>query len=276
MWVILKNKIPTGDNLLKRAHHGPFWCHLCKCNNESAIHLFIDCKVAPNLWLSISIALPSPTRWQGALVSEAWSSWWTKAIPKKLRNLPLLVCWGLWIARNNLIFQKSLPHWPSISSRIISDYSLIPEDEDIPRSRTITPESIDHSKPWAYFDGFAQEEGCEGGAILNLFVSHSLHIQMGLGGGTNNFAELFSAKFLIQYALQTQCRDLQLFGDSKIVCDWINKKTRCSAFSLFHILDEAHRLITTFDSFTCQYIYRERNADADSLSKEVAHRPPDT
>lgn len=99
---------------------------------------------------------------------------------------------------------------------------------------------------------------------------------MGLGGGTNNFAELSSTKFLIQHALQIQCRDLQLFGDSKIVCDWINKKSRCSAYTLSHILVEDHHLITSFDTFTCHHIFKERNADADKLSKEAAHKPSGT
>jgi len=80
-------------------------------------------------------------------------------------------------------------------------------------ARHIVPEDINHTHPWAYFDGSTQEAGCGGRAILYLFESHHFQIQMGLGRGTNNFAELITAKYLIQFALEKHCRNLQIFGD---------------------------------------------------------------
>jgi len=63
---------------------------------------------------------------------------------------------------------------------------------------------------------------------------------MGLGRGLNNFVELITAKYLFQFALEKKCRNLQLFGDSKLVCNYINKTSNFSAYFLRHILDEAH------------------------------------
>ena len=85
-------------------------------------------------------------------------------------------------------------------------------------------ENINTSMPWAYFDGSTQEIGCGGRAILHLSETHSFKIQMGLGRGTNNYVELLAAKYLIRFALNKQCSNLQLFGDSKIVFDWIKKR----------------------------------------------------
>lgn len=149
---------------------------------------------------------------------------------------------------------------------------MIPEEAAQNQHRRIEAEVIDHSLPWAYFDGSAQELGCGGGAILHLSDTHSFKIQMGLGRGTNNYAEFLTAKFLIQYALHKHCTHLQLFGDSRLIVNWINKKHICNAYTLKHILDEIHRLITSFDSFTCHHIYREWNIVADHLSKEAAIR----
>lgn len=70
---------------------------------------------------------------------------------------------------------------------------------------------------------------------------------MGLGGGSNNFVELSITKLLIQFALEKHYRALQLFGDSQVVCDWLNKKTRCYTYTLRHIMDEALRLSSHFD-----------------------------
>ena len=47
---------------------------------------------------------------------------------------------------------------------------------------------------------------------------------MGLGGGKNNYAKLITTKHLIQFAIEKDCRNLQMFGDSKIVCNWIIKQ----------------------------------------------------
>ena len=98
---------------------------------------------------------------------------------------------------------------------------------------------------------------------------------MGFGKDTKNYAELSTTKFLIQLALEKNCRYLQIFGDSKVVWDWLNKYSICNAYTLSHILDEALRLITSFDSFTCHHIYREQNTAANKLSKEAANRDPD-
>jgi len=95
---------------------------------------------------------------------------------------------------------------------------------------------------------------------------------MGLGKGTNNFAELLADKNLITFTLSKNCLHLQLFGDSQIICNWIDKKAQCNAYSLKHILEETHRLITNFDVFSCRHIYRECNTAADILCKEVVHR----
>lgn len=95
-------------------------------------------------------------------------------------------------------------------------------------------------------DGYAQEDRCGGGAILYLSNLHLFNIEMGLGGGSNNFIELSTGKFLIQFALE-KCKGLQLFGDSQVVFDWLNKNTRCYTYTLRHILDDALQLSSHFD-----------------------------
>jgi len=115
--------------------------------------------------------------------------------------------------------------------------------------RNITPEVINTAHPWAYFDGSAQEAGCGGWAILHMSKAHVYKIKMGLGRGTNNYAELAAANNLILFALSKNYLHLQLFEDSKIICNWINKKTQCNAYSLKHIFDETLRVITYFDVF---------------------------
>eukprot|EP00253_Pinus_taeda_P003007 PITA_03007 len=274
MWNILFDKIPTGSNLMKRSFYGPFRCHLCLAEEESTVQLFLKCNVTLQFWNSLIGHLPNLRNWQGDTIFEAWESWYQHHTGKS-RNIPLLICWAIWIARNKAIFDHHAPHWPSILLNTIADYNIIPEEDSSAPVRILKQLNIDKSKPWAFFDGPAQEAGCGGGAVLHLSDSHCFKLQINLGRGTNNFAELCLAKHIIQFAIQKQCRHLQLFGDSKIVCCWLNNTSQCHTFSLRHILDEARRLTTSFESFTCIQIYREQNTIADYLSKEATLRQGD-
>ncbi len=96
---------------------------------------------------------------------------------------------------------------------------------------------------------------------------------MGLGEGTNNFAELMTLRHLMHFALNHDCRDIQIFGDSNIIINWINKNSRCDAHTLLNILDEVMHLKSLFNTILVRHIYREHNHSADELSKEAMHLP---
>eukprot|EP00253_Pinus_taeda_P034809 PITA_34809 len=270
MWNILFDKIPTSNNLMKRSFHGPFRCHLCLSAEESTEHLFLSCSTTLHLWQSLSSHIPH-LNWHGNNLPDAWGNWCCEHLGKSI-NLPLLACWAIWIARNQTIFNHKAPHWPSITFHTIADYNMIPEESQPAPPRNLRPVPIDKSIPWAFFDGSAQEDACRGGAILHLNDRHCYKIKINLGRGTNNYAELCAAKHIIHFAIQKQCRHLQLFGDSKIICNWLNNASHCHSYTLRHILDEAKRLTTFFESFVCRHIYREHNTVAYQLSKEAAHR----
>ena len=82
---------------------------------------------------------------------------------------------------------------------------------------------IDRDAPWAFFDGAAQENCYGGGAILFLREGHSFKIVMGLGEGSNNFAELLSLKMLLIFAAKKGCCTLVCFGDSMNVINWVQR-----------------------------------------------------
>ena len=95
---------------------------------------------------------------------------------------------------------------------------------------------IDRSLTWAFFDGAAQNNMCGGGAVLFFTDSHFFVMSLGLGGGTNNFAELLSLKLLLMFALETGCTALNFFGDSLNVINWINHTQECRHLRLAHII----------------------------------------
>ena len=68
----------------------------------------------------------------------------------------------------------------------------------------ITSEQIDKAVPWGYFDGSAAGSPhiCGARGILYISDEHFFTFSVGLGLGTNNFAELFALKLLIILALK--------------------------------------------------------------------------
>ena len=90
---------------------------------------------------------------------------------------------------------------------------------------------------------------------------------MGLGSGTNNFAELMTLKLLLCFAIERNCKKLQVFGDSMVVINWINKTQRCRNTSLDTLFEEVYRILANFESISFKHVYRERNMEANKLSK---------
>ena len=157
---------------MKRSYFGPFWYYLCKNSNEDSNHLFLKCPITQDLWNNLLNSLHITYRWFGNNIADTWTHWWMEATGKE-RNVPLLICWAIWIVRNRIIFQPKEPYRPSILTRILADYHYIPNKCTQPSHRIINPENINTSLPWAYFDGSAQEIQCGGGAILHLSETHS-------------------------------------------------------------------------------------------------------
>ena len=59
---------------------------------------------------------------------------------------------------------------------------------------------------------------------------------MGLGIGTNNFAELLALNLLLQIAGEKGIHNLQIFGDSKNVINWTLKQQSSHNFFFFAVI----------------------------------------
>ena len=89
---------------------------------------------------------------------------------------------------------------------------------------------------------------------------------MGLGAGTNNYAELMTLKLLLCFAIERNYKKLQVFGDSMVVINWLNKTKKCRIATLDALYEETTRSLSFFESISFKHVYRERNVDADMLN----------
>ena len=117
------------------------------------------------------------------------------------------------------------------------------------------------------FDGAMQQNICGGGALLFLSDSHWFEISIGLGEGTNNYAELLSLKILLLFSVEKGCSKINFYGDSLNVINWIKGIQHCRVHHLQNLFRSIREILSSFDSFSCQHIYRENNDEADRASK---------
>ena len=71
-WCTLANKIPTWDHIQKRQIAGPGWCSLCKDNEESTNHLFLNCNFSKQVWEQPQYLTSSSSKWEGPTLEDAW------------------------------------------------------------------------------------------------------------------------------------------------------------------------------------------------------------
>eukprot|EP00253_Pinus_taeda_P010579 PITA_10579 len=267
-WCILRRKIRTWDVLQSRYKQGPGRCPLCFSDSKSIHHLFIACPFARKVWEKMQRLLGKLVKWEGDSFLSAWEYWWNHYPERNLRNLPPIICWGIWIARNRSIFKEQLTPAEVIAIQSSAIFSSISEPKESRSSGPKNEERIREGIPWAYFDGAAQNNNAGAGIVIHISPSHSLKADVGLGPGTNNFAELSALKLLLCWLITKNISSAQIFGDSLNVINWVNGKYRCQNYMLRPLLEEIQTLKSNFNSFSIEHIYRDRNGEADNISKE--------
>jgi len=228
----------------------------------------MECPTTKEVWSEVLKQMNLTIKWEGQSLSEAWQNWWNKIPEQKLRNLPPIICWGIWIARNRNIFQEKETEAVQIMIRCLSIYSIILDAKDKRESRKVAEEQIKEGVPWAYFDVASQENKAGAGIVINLNNTHTLKASIGLGSGSNNFAELSALKYLLCWLIHKNTLTVQIFGDSLNVINWLNGRSRCQNYILQPLFEEIQNLKLSFNSLSINHIYRERNDMADKLSKD--------
>jgi hypothetical protein len=71
-WLVVENKILSWENLQRRGFSGPGICTLCKLNEETTQHLFLDCAFMVEVWRKLKSTLNYSGSWAGANLSECF------------------------------------------------------------------------------------------------------------------------------------------------------------------------------------------------------------
>ena len=141
--------------------------------------------------------------------------------------------------------------------------------EKEPKIRFLVPPEINKAIPWAFFDGASQGDPPLGGSggVLYFSDKHKLQAKYAPRHCTNNKGELEALHLVLNLALNNNITQLEVFGDSKMVVEWVNRKIQINSPHLQQLLNAIRRMLELFIGFRITHIYREMNMEADGLCK---------
>ncbi|PKA46128.1 Putative ribonuclease H protein [Apostasia shenzhenica] len=98
-------------------------------------------------------------------------------------------------------------------------------------------------------------------------------IREGLGIATNNVAEYRALILGMKYALMRGFKNIQVHGDSQLVCMQVQGLWQTKTQSMLELCKEVKKLKDMFQSFNIVHVKREFNAAADNMANLAATLP---
>jgi ribonuclease HI len=128
--------------------------------------------------------------------------------------------------------------------------------------------------PTGWFDGATQSNGLQSGAGGLIRITENSHYRwtFNCGPGSNTRAELLGVWATLHLETRLNIEVLQIFGDSRIIIDWLNSRGKLQVISLLGWKDRIRELQSTFRKINFTHIYREHNKEVDLLSKSALQK----
>lgn len=188
-WLVWKDKVLTGSNLMKRGFFGLFRCHICLKDYESTEHLFFKCPVILKIWRLFSVHFFGNT-WCSIDFMNAVLAW--DNLKGRFKSLPFFLIWEVWFGRNRMIFENIPFQIPNIYSTIAKwlDERTITVSPIQDLSVRLRPHAV--NLPAVYFDGACMNGNMGCGTWIKISQRERVHIHFNAGKGSNNKAEVIA------------------------------------------------------------------------------------
>jgi hypothetical protein len=206
------------DILQAKGWIGPGLCILCKHHLEDNPHLFMHCPYRKVVWFYCLQVLDFRTHWIGNTLNECMDEWNSR--PDLSKNLPLLVCWHIWLDRNNFLFEGKIPSARVTALKVLSTIGSIYTTEKVTILR-VAPFNRTIGCSVTFFDGASEAVGsnCGAGGVIKLCTSRASRWYLNCAEGTNTKAKLMGAWATLFLSKFLDIPDIHLLGDSKVVID---------------------------------------------------------
>jgi len=277
LWKAAAGALPVGAQLVRRHISSTWDCARCGAP-ETSTHMLFHCDFAAQVWNLAPLQLGHIPI--GTPILEALN------LLKKTIVLPPVgihtatlfpwICWHIWKARNQLIFQNS--HFSVIETvtKAVQDALAWQSAQlALPKVRVATPRpnsttTLTHDFLCYVDAAWQQQSSLAGSGWVFQATSHSEKEITTFSAGCRRFpsplaAEAWAIKSAMLHALQLERSDLLVLSDSKSIVDALNSNV--SLNEIFGLLVEIRSIRNRFRSISFQFIPRLVNSIADAAAK---------
>ncbi|XP_057452298.1 uncharacterized protein LOC130744125 [Lotus japonicus] len=298
LWQVQKNRIASKENLEQRGvvlENGAS-CIFCLSTTETVAHLFLHC---PQIWMLWTAVLQREgIMWSipesvSTLLAE-WSLLRKNTSRILWELIPYALCWGIWMARNNVIFHDKLFDaeviWESHVFLLFTwirawwkdcPYDASQFERGFSKIDLTAKVSVRPLIPWKPPQG----------TILKFNVDGSFQSgRAGIGGILRNSArevigefsrkvevkradeaEVLAILYALLFGQQFMIVSVQIESDSSLAVDWVSE-TKNRPWNLSNELNMIDYLYPLVACCGVSHILREGNMEADELAKEGCSR----
>lgn len=94
---------------------------------------------------------------------------------------------------------------------------------------------------------------------------HSKSIKLE-GDHTNNQAEYKAIIYGLEFAIENNYKNIDVFGDSELIIKQLNGKYKCKSVNIIELFNYAKSLLDKFDNISLSSVKRKYNKRADELA----------
>lgn len=236
----MKTKSLLWDTLQRKGWEGPSICQLCTSEAKTVLHLFVKCPFTRQVWDRIKIEQKINSVWEGNSLATCYE-YWAKT-ERNFLTLSSLVCWFVSRERNKSVFENGNPSVSAVvyKTLVLVATSTIALKVAIPKKVKI---HLRGGTLAGWFDGAAQSNGLQivAGGILRITENSYYTWTFNCGQGTNTRVALLGVWATLNLAARINLEALQIFGDSKIIIDWLNCREKLQVISLFGLEGQNQR-----------------------------------
>eukprot|EP00253_Pinus_taeda_P010187 PITA_10187 len=299
IWLLLRGKTLTTENLIKRGILGPSRCPNCCRSEETMQHLFLECPVAKECWKRMA-SIGESTWTAQSTIGETIYHWRKKCPWKEKRSelaqrvwntIPYTLLWRIWLARNG----KDICNKLHVEERNFLSYALenIPKAQETNRQRKKVREENrgwklrlkeEEFTKWLsncnrfclFFDGATKSNPGLAGAgslICNANGECILSFEWGLGENSNNRAEGLALFRGLTQLIKLGITKANVFGDSSIIIRLMVYHQSSPNILLQQINQRNQILHATMEEASYHHILRGLNKEADKFANKACERP---
>jgi hypothetical protein len=173
-------------------------------------------------------------------------------------QLPSIICWAIWIERNNAIFNNGTPSTSTTAYKTLGIYNSWNESHASkarPHWTLKIPDLDDITTAW--FDGATLSNGLQSGVGGLIKISHNSHYKWTFNcvPGTNTREKLLGVWATLYLASRLYIESIQVLGDSKIVIEWLSGRGDLQTISLLAWKDILRLLQQTFTKISYNHMH---------------------